>query len=73
MPLHPLLPTVLLALSLAHLIAPQTLRTGKTPNTFEIVGHSGASAQMMFLGMPTKTYVIDKVQSPSLLMRRTVC
>ncbi|PLW32204.1 hypothetical protein PCANC_18930 [Puccinia coronata f. sp. avenae] len=66
MPLHPLLPTVLLALSLAHLIAPQTLRTGKTPNTFEIVGHSGASAQMMFLGMPTKTYVIDKVENNEL-------
>ncbi|KAG0150382.1 hypothetical protein CROQUDRAFT_652277 [Cronartium quercuum f. sp. fusiforme G11] len=44
----------------------QSIRSGKTSNTFEIVGHSGASAQQMFLGTLTKVYVVDKVENNEL-------
>ncbi|MBW0502782.1 hypothetical protein O181_042497 [Austropuccinia psidii MF-1] len=53
---------ILLTLTISSACA-QSLRSGKTPNTFEVVGNSGASAQMMFLGTPTKTYIIDKVEN----------
>ncbi|POV95796.1 hypothetical protein PSTT_16056 [Puccinia striiformis] len=60
------LSSIIISLSLSRLISTQAIRSGKTPNTFEVVGHSGASAQMMFLGSPTKTYVVDKVENNEL-------
>lgn len=33
------------------------------PNTFEIVGNSGVSAQQLFLGMPNQVYIIDKTEN----------
>lgn len=32
-------------------------------NTFAVVGLSGASAQQMFLGTPTKVYIVDKTEN----------
>jgi hypothetical protein len=32
-------------------------------NTFEIVGNSGVSAQMLFLGQSNKVYVVDKTEN----------
>lgn len=56
-----LLLPILLALPSSQVNQAPAVRSAKTPNTFEIVGNSGASAQQMFLGAPTKVYVIDKV------------
>ncbi|KAG8718917.1 hypothetical protein FRC09_011908 [Ceratobasidium sp. 395] len=33
------------------------------PNTFEIVGDSGVSAQQLFLGMPKQVFVVDKTEN----------
>ncbi|QRV94396.1 glyoxal oxidase [Ceratobasidium sp. AG-Ba] len=33
------------------------------PNTFEIVGDSGVSAQQLFLGGPNQVYVVDKTEN----------
>ncbi|KAF8598417.1 galactose oxidase [Ceratobasidium sp. AG-I] len=33
------------------------------PNTFEIVGNSGVSAQQMFLGLPNQVFVVDKTEN----------
>ncbi|KAG8779033.1 hypothetical protein FRC12_024682, partial [Ceratobasidium sp. 428] len=33
------------------------------PNTFEIVGDSGVSAQQLFLGMPNQLFVVDKTEN----------
>ncbi|KAF8334887.1 glyoxal oxidase N-terminus-domain-containing protein [Cantharellus anzutake] len=37
-----------------------------TTNAFQVVGNSGVSAQMMFLGTADKVYILDKVESNSL-------
>ncbi|KAG8839721.1 hypothetical protein FRC18_008441 [Serendipita sp. 400] len=42
--------------------AQQPTRQG-TANTFKVVGHSGVSAQQMFLGRPNKVYIVDKVEN----------
>lgn len=57
-----------LFISISEKVEAQAIRSSQTPNTFEIVGHSGASAQQMFLGAPTKVYVIDKVENNEMKM-----
>ncbi|GAA5833629.1 hypothetical protein JCM11251_003187 [Rhodosporidiobolus azoricus] len=39
-----------------------------TANTFEIVGHTGVSAQQMFLGNEKYVYIVDKVQNNELMI-----
>lgn len=46
----------------ASVAAQQPTRQG-TANTFKVVGHSGVSAQQMFLGRPGKVYIVDKVEN----------
>ncbi|KAI8451196.1 copper radical oxidase [Phakopsora pachyrhizi] len=58
--------TSVILLTVTGLIYTQSIRSGKRLNSFEVVGHSGASAQMMFLGHPTKVYIIDKVENNEL-------
>ncbi|KAM0748117.1 DUF1929-domain-containing protein [Meredithblackwellia eburnea MCA 4105] len=36
---------------------------GGKANTFVIVGETGASAQQLFLGTPTKVYIVDKTEN----------
>ncbi|CAE6489177.1 unnamed protein product [Rhizoctonia solani] len=47
----------------AQLIAKpgQPAKSGE-PNTFEVVGNSGVSAQQLFLGMPNHVYIVDKTE-----------
>lgn len=33
------------------------------PNTFEVVGDSGVSAQQLFLGMPNQVFIVDKTEN----------
>ncbi|KAG8969253.1 hypothetical protein FRC03_003778 [Tulasnella sp. 419] len=40
---------------------PQWKSTG--PGTFQEIGKSGVSAQMLFLGTPNKVYIIDKIEN----------
>lgn len=40
----------------------QPTKSGQ-PNTFEIVGDSGVSAQQLFLGMPNQVFVVDKTEN----------
>ncbi|KAH8814623.1 glyoxal oxidase [Flagelloscypha sp. PMI_526] len=62
---------VLLALSLNPFLAlAQTLsapgqptRSGKTPNTFDVIGSSLVSAQQIFLAGNNKVYFVDKVEN----------
>ncbi|PWN47282.1 Glyoxaloxidase 2 [Violaceomyces palustris] len=58
----PSLRSFLLAACTVALAGLSTVKAGKA-GTMEVVGHSGVSAQMMFLGDDSKVYILDKTEN----------
>ncbi|GAA5975977.1 hypothetical protein JCM21900_005509 [Sporobolomyces salmonicolor] len=56
-------PLRLVALASASLASLPLLVAAQKANTFEIVGETGASAQQLYLGTPTKIYILDKTEN----------